>query len=140
MREILDRIVESLSPNDGTLGSEESRNSIFHALSRLVREDPTANLVALTTEQINVAIELFIGEEICRRIELDVGVTVLDKAPSVLAAIRRLEEMNRYVQQAVSLAFRRGESESRPLTRRTVTGVVSRVIRNVFQIFESYIS
>ena len=35
VREILDRIVEALSPKDGTMGSEENRNSIFHALSRL---------------------------------------------------------------------------------------------------------
>ena len=138
-REIVDRIVEALSPSDGTQDSEVSRVSIFKALSRLISREPTADLVALTLEQIELAIELFIGEEICRRIDLDIGMTVLDNAPSVTTAIRRMEEMYRYVRQVVALSFRRRVSNSRPLTQRTVTSLVTGVIRNVFRIFESYL-
>lgn len=134
-REILDRIIEALSPSDGTQDSEASRNSIFKALSRLIREDPTADLIALTNEQINLAIEFFIGEEICRRIELDVGNTILTNAPSPAAAIRLLGEINRYVGQAVRRAFRNQVSNSRSLTQRTITGLVSQIIGHVFQIF-----
>lgn len=139
-REILDRIVDALSPSDGTLGVEGSRNSILNALSRLIREEPTANLVSLSTEQINLAIEFFVGEEICRRIELDVGLTVLDKAPDVPTAIRRLDAINRYVQRTVTFSFRQMASRAGPLTRRTVTNLVSRVIQYVLRVFESYLS
>ena len=136
VREIMDRIVESLSPSEGTLDSDASRNSITNALRGLLQQDPTANLVALTTEQIELTIELFIGEDICRRIELDVGKTVLAKAPDPATAIRRLEEMYRYVKQVVAMSFRRQISGSRHLTQRTVTRFVSNVIRNVFRVFE----
>ena len=134
-REILDRIVEKLSPSDGTLESEASRNSIFGALSRLIREDPTANLIALTTEQIDLAIELFIGEEICRHIELNVGHTILANAASPAAAIDRLREISRFVGRAVQRSFRNLVTNSRPLTQSAVDSLVSKVIQNVFRIF-----
>lgn len=139
-REIVDRIVEALSPSDGTQDSEASRDSIFKALSRLISREPTADLVALTSEQLEFAIELFIGEDICRRIDLDIGKTVLYNAPRLTTAIRRMEEIYRYVRQVVALSFRRRISNSSPLSQRTVTSLVSRVIRNVFRIFESYLS
>ena len=134
-RDILDRIVETLSPSDGTLDSEASRNSIFNALSRLIREDPTADLIALTAEQIDVAIELFIGEEICRCIELNVGKTILANAASPAAAIDRLREISRFVGQAVRRSFRNLVTNSRQLTQRSVDSLVSQVIQNVFRIF-----
>lgn len=139
VHEILDRIIEGLSPSDGSQDSEASRNSVFHALSRLIREDPTAELIALTNEQIDLAIEYFVGEEICRRIELDVGTTILLNAHRAVSAIHLLGEIHRYVGQAVSLAFRNQVSISRPLTQSSVAGLVSKIIDDVLYIFGSEI-
>lgn len=138
-REIVDRIVEALIPTDGTQDSEASRSSLFKALSRLINREPTADLVALTLDQIELAIELFISEDICRRIDLDVGVAVMENAPSVITALNRIEEMYRYVRHVVALSFRHRVLNSRRLTQRNVTGLVSGIIRNVFRTFESYL-
>ena len=138
--EILDRIVEGLSPSDGSQDSEASRISIFNALSRLIGEDPTTEINSLTNEQIDLAIELFVGEEICRRIELDVGNTILTKANRAVSAIRLLGEIHRYVGQAVSLSIRNRVSISRPLTRSSIAGIVSKIIQDVFYIFEAEIA
>ena len=138
--EILDHIVEGLSPSDGSQDSEASRISIFNALSRLIGEDPTAEINSLTNEQIDLAIELFVGEEICRRIELDVGNTILTNANRAVSAINLLGEIHRYVGQAVSLSFRNIVSISRPLTRSSIAGIVSKIIQDVFYIFGAEIA
>ena len=139
-RETIDHIAQALSPSDGTQDSEASRHSMSQALSELISREPTADLTALTPEQIELAMELYIGADICRRLELDIGKTILDKAPSPASAIRRLGKMNRYVRQALAASFRRRSANSGPFTQRTVTRVVSRIIQDTFEVFESYSS
>ena len=139
-REIVDRIAETLSPIDGTQDSEASRNSISQALCELIRREPTADLTALTREQIELSMELFISADIFRRIELDVGKTVFDRAPDPVTAIRRLGEMDRYARQAVAASFRRQPANSGSFTQQAATRLASRVIQNTFEIFESYLS
>ena len=117
-REIVDRIAEALSPSDGTLDSEASRTSISWALCEFMRREPEADLLALTLEQIALAMELFIGADICSRIELDVGKTILDRAPDPATAVDRFQEMKRYVRQVVAACFRRRLTNSGPLSQR----------------------
>ena len=78
-REIIDRIAESLSPSDGTLDAEASRTSISWAMCEFMRREPGADLLALTLEQIFLTMVLYIGADICSRIELDVGENHLGK-------------------------------------------------------------
>ena len=139
-REIVDRIAEALSPSDGTQDSEAGRHSISQALSELIRREPTIDLISLTQEQIVLAIELFIGADIRRRIELDVGKAIFDRAPDAATAIRRLDQMNRYVRQVVASSFRLWPTESQPVTQETATSLAHRVVQNTLEVFESYLS
>ena len=139
-REIVDRIAEALSPSDGTQDSEASRRSISQTLCELIRREPTADLTALTQEQIELGMELFISADIYRRMELDVGQTVFDRAPDPATAIRRLGEMERYARQAVAASFRSRTANSGSFTQQAATRLASRVIQDTFEIFESYLS
>ena len=139
-REIVDRIASALSPSTGSLDSEASRLSISQALSELIRRVPTIDLVALTHEQIVLVMQLFISADICRRIEVDVGKTVLVRAPDAPTAVRRLERMCRYVRQVVARAFRNRPASPEPMMQRDASRLASRVIRNTLEIFESYLS
>ena len=139
-REIVDRIAEALSPSDGTLDSEASRNSISWALCEFMRRVPGADLLALTLEQIALAMELFIGADICSRIELDVGKSIFGRAPDPATAVDRLQEMKRYVRQVIAARFRRRSTNSDPLTQRESVQLANRVIQETFEVFESYLS
>ena len=139
-REIVDRIADALSAIDGSLDSEASRNSISQALRELIRREPTVNLAALTHDQIILAMELFVSADICRRIELDIGKAVLDKAPDSATAVRRLEQIYRYVRQVVASSFRRRPQSPSPLKQRAATRLAASVVQDTFEVFESYIS
>ena len=139
-REIVDHIAVALSPSDGSLDSEASRHSISQALCELIQRESALDFAALTHAQIVLAMELFIGADICRRIELDVGKTVLDRAPDAATAVRRLEQMYRYVRQVVASSFRRRATNTAPLTQRAATRLASSVIQDTVEVFESYLS
>ena len=76
----------------------------------------------LTHDQIILAMELSISADVCRRIEVDVGKSVLDRATDAATTDRRLEEMYRFVRQVVASAFRRRSATPDPLTQRAATG------------------
>lgn len=138
-REVVDRIAEALSHSDGSLDSETSRRSLSQALCELIRREPTIDLAALTHDQIILATELFISADICLRIEVDVGKTILDKAPNAAAAVRRLEQMHRYVRQVVASAFRRRSATPATMTQRDATRLATRIIQDTLEVFESYL-
>ena len=139
-REIVDRIAEALSPSDGTLDSEASRNSISWALCEFMRREPGADLLALTLEQISLAMVLYIGADLCSRIELDIGKTILEKAPDPATAVERVQEIKRYVRQVVANRFRRRPENAGPLTHHEASRLATRVIEDTFEVFESYLS
>lgn len=138
--ETADRIAAALSPSDGTQDAEASRKSIVLALRELIQREPTADLTALTEQQIEFVMELYIYHDLCRRIELDVGATIFDNAPSAAAAISRFNQMYRYVQQNVAAAFRRQRANSQDLSSQAAKQLASRVIRETFDVFETYLS
>ena len=139
-REIVERIAEALSPSDGTLDAEAGRYSISQALSELIRRNPAIDLTSLTQEEIVLATELFVVADIRRRIELDVGKAIFAKAPDASTAIRRLDQMYRYVRQVVASAFRLWSNEPEPVTQQAAISLAEGVIQNTFEVFESYLS
>jgi hypothetical protein len=139
-RETADRIAQAISPSDGTLDSEASRQSISLALGELVSSEPTVDLTALTEQQIELVLELYIGHDICRRIELDVGKAIFDKAQDAATAVRRLGQMSRYVRQSVAASFRRRSANSQALSQQAAARLAAQVIRDTFDVFEDYLS
>jgi len=140
-REIVDRIAIALSPSDGTLDSEANRQSITQAFSEFLKREPDADLTHLSEQQIELVMELYIANDICGRIELDVGKTILEKAPSVVTAMQRLEQMYNYVRQCVAACFRklRLKMESTILSQREAIHLTSQIIQNTFNVFEGYL-
>ena len=91
-------------------------------------------------KQIFLTMVLYIGADICSRIELDVGKTILEKAPDPATALERVQEMKGYVRQVVANRFRRRSADAGPLTQREASQLATRVIQDTFEIFESYLS
>lgn len=138
-KEVADRIAYAVSPNDGTLDSEASRDSISRAFAELLRLEPLADLTSLTAEQILIVIELSVANDICTRIELDVGKAILEKASSATEAFARREAMDNYVKQSVAASFRKLEADGQRVGRDTTRRVTQRVIRETFEVFEEYV-
>lgn len=138
-RDVANKIANVISPNDGTQDSEANQRAISQALTELVAENPDANLTSLSEDNIIMVIESYICNDICQRIELDVGKHIFDKAGSPAVAMQRLDEISRYVKQCVSVAFRKINDGGQTMTRDNATKVASSIIENTFIIFEEYI-
>jgi hypothetical protein len=138
-REAGEKIIDAVCPVDGSQDTEARRDSLSRAISELTEEFPNVDLTALTPEQIDRLLEVFIAHDISHRIELDVGKAILEKAANYAAAVKRFEEMRQYVREKVSGVFRAKLQAGEKLTRNTGASLMGRVIRDTLSVFEDYI-
>jgi hypothetical protein len=137
--EIADLITDALRPTDGTQDTEAARDSVARALAELLEIEPAADLTNLSQPHIEFVVEAYIANDLSHRIELDVGKAVLDKAPSYAVGADRLEQMRAYVRQEVARAFRERTRIGEQLDRQTAAKLSSDILRDTFEVFESYL-
>lgn len=138
-REVADEIARALQPPDGSQDAESSRDAISRALSELIAADPNVDLLALTPDQIEMVTQSYVGEDLCQRIDVDVGRTVLDKASSVAEGQSRLDQMKDYIRQQVALAFRTRSDRGQRLSRQNAASLSAGVIQSTYEVFEEYL-
>jgi hypothetical protein len=138
--EVIRAVIESVSPIDGTLDAEASRDAIRRALSELLVRYPEADLLALTDEQRDLAVELYISRDVFNRFELDLGKTLNQKAPSAASALARTREVLDYIRQTVAAAFRKVHSAGRQMTGTGIATIIQAAIEETFNVFEEYVT
>lgn len=138
--EIMDAVVEAVRPVDGTQDAEASRAAIRDALSELLARYENADLLQLTDEQREFAIERFTANDVARRFELDTGQVVIEKAPTTASGLARLKEIRSYIKQTVAASFRGLKQAGNRLSSGRVTQVVKDALRQAFTVFEEYVS
>lgn len=137
--EVADEISRALQPPGGTQDDEACRDSISCALAELLQADPNADLTSLTPEQIDLVTQAYVGEDLCRRVDLDIGKAIIDKAPTQAVGVARLEEMKAYIRQEVARAFRTRSERGQRLTRQNASSLVAGVLESTFEVFEGYL-
>lgn len=135
--EIIDVLVDVLCPVDGTQDGEASRDSAARALTDIVEQGN--DVTDLDQDQIDQVVRTFLGNEVAHRIALDVGMAVIDKAPSAKVGQQRLEEMQSYVREELARRYAERRALSGSLNRQTAAQLGRDVIQDTFDVFESYL-
>ena len=138
--EVIDAVIEAVRPVDGTQDAEASRSAIKDALSELLTRFPEADLLQLTLEQREFAIERYVSVDVFQRFALDLAKTIQDKAPSPTAALGRLKDVKEYVKETISAAFRKLKAAGTSLTSGRVTQIVKSALSEAMQVFEHYVT
>jgi hypothetical protein len=136
--QVMDAVIEAVRPVDGTLDGEASRLAIKEALSELLVKFPEADLLDLSEDEREFAIERFVAVDVFQRYALDIGKTIQDKATSPRMALRRLKEVKEYVKEAVAAKFRALRSAGQRLLAGRVKQIVQAALLETFQVFENY--
>jgi hypothetical protein len=138
-REVGDRIIDAVCPVDGSLDTEARRDSLSRAISELTEQFPDADLTALTAEQVDLLLQGFLANDLCHRIEFDVGKAIFEKAPDLATAVSRMEELRQYVREKVDASFRTNVAQGVSMTRSTAASLASKIIRDTLTVFEEYL-
>ncbi len=137
-REVMDAVVEAVRSADGTQDAEASRAAIKDALSELLTRFQDADLLILTPEQRDFAIERFVAIDVYRRFVLDVGNAIQEKAPSAAAGLSRLKQVKDYIKEVIAASFRKLRDSGRAISTGNVNQIVRAALADTMQVFEGY--
>jgi hypothetical protein len=133
-------VLEAVRPTDGTQDAEASRDAIRRALSAVLDRFPEADLLNLTEEQRELAVESYLALDVCNRFELDVGKLLFEKAPSAAAALARLRDIHDYIKELIAAAFRKLRSGSKGPKTKHLRDIARDTLRGTFEVFEQYVT
>jgi hypothetical protein len=136
--EIVTSLVETLRPVDGTLDAESSRKSLAEAMSEFLARSPDADLLSLTEEQRMSIVARYVALDVYGRFFLDVGKTIIDRAPSVITGLSRLKEAKEYIRETVAGIFRKIVTPTATLSARRVAAIVQSVLQDAIDVFQGY--
>ena len=138
--EIMDAIVETVRPMDGTLDSEATRVGIRDALSDLLEVFPAANLLTLSDEQRVFAVERYIALDVYNLFRLDIGKTIQERAPTARDALSRLKDVKDYITETVASRFRALRNIGQRLTGSNILNLARQALQQTFEVFEEYVT
>ncbi|PRZ52299.1 hypothetical protein BX589_115179 [Paraburkholderia fungorum] len=104
-------LVKEVMPDTGSVDDESLRNAAAEALGQLYELDPHVDLLALTDGQIHDAMAITIANDVCNRMDLQLGQTYekLKYDPHQIQLYRK--DMREYVQSEVRVVMGRHGSK-----------------------------
>ena len=138
--EVIGALIEAIRPVDGTQDAEGSRRALADTLAELMAKHPTADLLNLTHTQLNLAIALFIANDVYARFFLDVGKSIIEHAPSVTMGLSRLKEVKEYIREVVIAQFNKLWAASMPASSGRMVELVASALKDAIDVFEGYAS
>lgn len=132
--QVIDALVDAIRPIDGTQDAEATRDSAARALSEVLAQNP--DLTALTPAQIDHVTASLLGHEVAHRIELDVGKTIIDKAPTKGEGLERLQEMKDYVREVVAAGYAAERAKVGTVGKAAIERISKNAIQQTFEVFE----
>ncbi len=136
--EIMDAVVDAVCPHDGTQDVESAREAVSDALTDLLIAYPDADLLDLTQDQREYALEKFVANDVFKRFELDVGKKVMNKAPTAAVGLQRMQEIKEYVAEVVGASFRARLTNGAELTPAKITQTIRVALEDSCRVFEEY--
>lgn len=136
--DVINAIVDAVRPVDGTQDAEAGRIAIADALSDLLQRFPEADLLKLDDAARAFVVERYVADDVFKRFELDVGKTILERAPSATAALGRLKEARDYVREVVAASFKKLNEAGRTISSGRVAGIVRDALVDAFEVFAGY--
>jgi len=137
-RQIIDTVIETVCPVDGSQDTESSRNAINDALTELVKRHPDADILELSEEQREFVVESYVSMDVYRRFVLDVGNAIREKAPNATTALSRLKQAREYIREHIVASFQKLRVKGKRLSGNRVSRVVSQALQEAFEVFAGY--
>ena len=133
--DIISTIVGFVLPFSGSVDEESCRNAMAEALSDLLGDKPDIDILNLREEDVWDLLERFIEKQIVKQITFDIGQALESDVINIDDKIRRLEEIDRFVQSVVSVSFQKVREKNANLSQKDISGIIRDAVELSFEVF-----
>ena len=135
--DVVDAIVRELAPAGGSADEESLRDSIAQALSDLVREDETVDLMSLRLDDIWDVMKGYLTIEVVNRFIFDMGPALESSQVDPTTLVRRERQMRLFVKNEIGAHIDMLRGTNANPTRAQLDSVLQETLKMTFELFES---
>ena len=134
--EVVDAIVRELAPPGGSADEESLRDSMSLALSELILLQPNVELLQMNDMDTWTLLQLFLGHEVCNRLEFDIGQFFESAKLDPQLGVKRELEMRDFVKNEVGVQLDVLRRRSPNPTKEQLDALVRDAVQMTFEVYE----
>jgi hypothetical protein len=134
--DVVDAIVQELAPPGGSEDEESLRDSMAAALSELILLQPDVDLLQMSDTDTWTLLQLFLGNEVCNRLEFDIGQFFESAKLNPLLGVKRELEMREFVKNEVGVQLTTLRAKTPDPSKQQLDALVQEAVRMTFEVYE----
>lgn len=137
--DVINAVVQHVVGDGGSLDEEVCKDSMAQAMSELLELKPNVDLLQLGDADIWTLVQLFLGNEACNRLYMDVGQLFESAKLNPVVVVTRLNEMRAFVKSEVAVQLEALRSANPNPTPQQMQGLLQDALRLTFEVYEGTI-
>lgn len=134
--DVADAIVQALAPAGGSADEESLRDSMALAISDLMLLLPGIDLLHMSDTDTWTLLQLFLGHEVCNRLEFDIGQFFESSRLDPELGVKRELEMRDLVKNEVGVQLSALLAKTPNPTKQQLDTLVHDAVRMTFEVYE----
>ncbi|SEK16234.1 MULTISPECIES: Qat anti-phage system associated protein QatB [unclassified Variovorax] len=135
--DVVDAIVRELAPPGGSADEESFRDSMGLALSELVKDDPTIDLLGMSVDDTWELMKGYLAAEAANRLCFDLGPIFESSQIDPKTAVIREREMRRFIKNEIGTHVDMLRGTSSNPTRGQLDSILQESLKMTFELFEA---
>lgn len=136
--EVIDAIINRVTDEGGIIDEESIKDSMANAMSDLLEQNPTIELLNLGDDESWDLIEGFLAYEASSRLQLDIG-QLLERTLTPIEMVQRIDEMRDYLKSEISAQLQPYKSSDKHPDIGKLNAVIQQALESTFIVFEEEI-
>ena len=133
--EVIDAIIDRVTNEGGIIDEESIKDSMAHAMSDLLEQNPNIELLNLGDDESWDLIEGFLAYEASNRLQLDIG-QLLERKLTPPEMVQRVDEMRDYLKSEISAQLQQYKSSDKHPDISKLNAVIHLALESTFIVFE----
>jgi len=133
--DVIDAIIDRVTNEGGIIDEESIKNSMAHAMSDLLEQNPNIELLNLGDDESWDLIEGFLAYEASNRLQLDIG-QLLERKLTPPEMVQRVDEMRDYLKSEISAQLQQYKSSDKHPDISKLNAVIHLALESTFIVFE----
>jgi hypothetical protein len=134
--DVADAIVQELAPPGGSADEESLRDSMALAISELILIQPDIELLHMSDTDTWTLLQLFLGHEVCNRLEFDIGQFFESSRLDPELGVKRELEMRDFVKNEVGVQLTTLRQKTSNPSKQQLDALVGDAVRMTFEVYE----
>lgn len=135
-QDVINEIIKQVTSTGGSLDEESCKDSMAQAMAELMETQPEVDLLKMGDTDIWTLVELFLTNEACNRLQLDIGQLFESSKLAPREVVVRLNDMRDYLKAELSAQMRTLQMKSKNPTTKQLETLMQNAIQNTFYVYE----